>query len=144
MWAQREITLDPLPRGYHLITREVLAAMPQIAQLSMGLLHLFVRHTSASLTLNENASPDVRRDFGAYFDHAVPEDAPYWTHTLEGADDMPAHVKASLLGSSLSLPIAGGRLALGTWQGVYLCEHRDRGGPRSLLATAWGETGNYS
>ena len=142
MWAQREIRLDPLPRGYHVITREVLAAMPQIAQLSVGLLHLFVRHTSASLTLNENASPDVRRDFGAYFDHAVPEDAPYWTHTLEGADDMPAHVKASLLGSSLSLPIAGRRVALGTWQGIYLCEHRDRGGPRSLLATAWGETGS--
>ena len=140
MWAQREIRLDPLPRGYHLITREVLAAMPQIARLSVGLLHLFVRHTSASLTLNENASPDVRRDFGAYFDHAVPEDAPYWTHTLEGADDMPAHVKASLLGSSLSLPIAGGRLALGTWQGIYLCEHRNAGGSRSLIATVWGET----
>ena len=139
MWAQREIRLDPLPRGYHLITREVLAATPQIAQLSVGLLHLFVRHTSASLTLNENASPDVRRDFGAYFDHAVPEDAPYWTHTLEGADDMPAHVKASLLGSSLSLPIAGGRLALGTWQGIYLCEHRNAGGSRSLIATVWGE-----
>jgi secondary thiamine-phosphate synthase enzyme len=140
MWAQREIRLDPLPRGYHVITREVLAAMPQIAQLSVGLLHLFVRHTSASLTLNENASPDVRRDFGAYFDHAVPEDAPYWTHTLEGADDMPAHVKASLLGSSLSLPIAGGRVALGTWQGIYLCEHRNAGGSRSLIATVWGET----
>jgi secondary thiamine-phosphate synthase enzyme len=139
MWAQREIRLDPLPRGYHLITREVLAAMPQIAQLNVGLLHLFLRHTSASLTLNENASPDVRHDFGAYFDHAVPEDAPYWTHTLEGADDMPAHIKASLLGSSLSLPIAGGRLALGTWQGIYLCEHRNAGGSRSLIATVWGE-----
>jgi secondary thiamine-phosphate synthase enzyme len=139
MWAQCEIRLDPLPRGYHLITREVLAAMPPVAQLSVGLLHLFVRHTSASLTLNENASPDVRRDFGAYFDDAVPEDAPYWTHTLEGADDMPAHVKASLLGSSLSLPIAGGRLALGTWQGIYLCEHRNAGGSRSLVATVWGE-----
>ena len=139
MWAQREIRLEPLPRGYHLITREVLAAMPQIAQLRVGLLHLFLRHTSASLTLNENASPDVRRDFGAYFDHAVPEDAAYWTHTLEGADDMPAHIKASLLGSSLSLPVAGGRLALGTWQGIYLCEHRNAGGSRSLVATVWGE-----
>jgi secondary thiamine-phosphate synthase enzyme len=139
MWAQREIRLDPLPRGYHLITREVLAAMPQIAQLSVGLLHLFLRHTSASLTLNENASPDVRRDFGSYFDNAVPEHAPYWTHTLEGGDDMPAHIKASLLGSSLSLPIAGGRLALGTWQGIYLCEHRDAGGARRLIATAHGE-----
>lgn len=142
MWAQREISLQPLPRGFHLITREVLAALPELAGVRMGLLHLFLRHTSASLTLNENASPDVRRDFAAFFDRAVPEDAPYWTHTLEGPDDMPAHIKASLLGPSLTLPIAGRRLALGTWQGIYLCEHRDRGGPRSLLATVWGETGD--
>jgi secondary thiamine-phosphate synthase enzyme len=140
MWAQREIRLDPLPRGYHLITREVLAAMPQISQLSVGLLHVFLRHTSASLMLNENASPDVRRDFDAYFDHAVPEDASYWTHTLEGPDDMPAHIKSSLLGASLSMPIAGGRLALGPWPGLYLCEHRNAGGSRSLIATVWGET----
>jgi secondary thiamine-phosphate synthase enzyme len=139
MWAQREIRLAALPRGYHLITREVLAALPELAAVRVGLLHLFLRHTSASLTLNENASPDVRRDFAAFFDHAVPEDADYWTHTLEGPDDMPAHIKASLLGPSLSLPIAGGRVALGTWQGVYLCEHRDHGGPRSLLATLWGQ-----
>jgi secondary thiamine-phosphate synthase enzyme len=139
VWAQREIRLAPLPRGFHLITREVLAALPELSDVSVGLLHLFLRHTSASLTLNENASPDVRRDFAAFFDRAVPEDADYWTHTLEGADDMPAHIKASLLGSSLSLPIAGGRLALGTWQGIYLCEHRNHGGPRSLLATLWGE-----
>jgi secondary thiamine-phosphate synthase enzyme len=139
VWTQREIVLDPLPRGYHLITREVLAALPELADVRVGLLHLFLRHTSASLTLNENASPDVRRDFAAFFDRAVPEDADYWTHTLEGPDDMPAHIKASLLGSSLSLPIAGGRLALGTWQGIYLCEHRNHGGPRSLLATLWGE-----
>jgi secondary thiamine-phosphate synthase enzyme len=141
MWAQAEIRLEPMPRGFHLITREVLAAMPQVGQASVGLLHLFLRHTSASLTLNENASPDVRRDFSAYFDRAVPEDAPYWTHTLEGPDDMPAHIKASLLGPSLTIPLAGGRLALGTWQGIYLCEHRDAGGPRSLLATLWGESG---
>ncbi len=140
MWAQRAIRLDPRPRGYHLITREVLAAVPQIAEVSVGLLHLFLRHTSASLTLNENASPDVRRDFAAYFDRLVPEGAPFWTHTLEGADDMPAHVKASLLGPSLSVPIADGRLGLGTWQGVYLCEHRDAAGPRSLIATVWGES----
>jgi secondary thiamine-phosphate synthase enzyme len=140
VWAQREIRLAALPRGFHLITREVLAALPELAQLEVGLLHLFLRHTSASLTLNENASPDVRHDFAAYFDRAVPEDAAYWTHTLEGPDDMPAHIKASLLGPSLSLPIAGGRLALGTWQGIYLCEHRNHGGRRSLLATAWGET----
>jgi secondary thiamine-phosphate synthase enzyme len=142
VWAQREISLQPLPRGFHLITREVLAALPELANVRVGLLHLFLRHTSASLTLNENASPDVRRDFAAYFDRAVPEDAACWTHTLEGPDDMPAHIKASLLGPSLSLPIAGGRLALGTWQGVYLCEHRDRGGARSLLATVWGEAGD--
>jgi secondary thiamine-phosphate synthase enzyme len=139
MWAQREIRLAELPRGFHLITREVLAALPELGEVRVGLLHLFLRHTSASLTLNENASPDVRRDFAAFFDRAVPEDADYWTHTLEGPDDMPAHIKASLLGPSLSLPIAGGRVALGTWQGIYLCEHRDHGGPRSLLATLWGE-----
>jgi secondary thiamine-phosphate synthase enzyme len=140
MWAQQEIQLEPRPRGFHLITREVLVAVPQIAQVKVGLLHLFLRHTSASLTLNENASPEVRRDFAAYFDEAVPESAPYWTHTLEGPDDMPAHIKSSLLGASLSIPIAGGRPALGTWQGVYLCEHRDAGGSRSLIATLSGET----
>jgi secondary thiamine-phosphate synthase enzyme len=140
MWTQGQIRLDPLPRGYHLITREVLKAVPQIEDLAIGILHLFLRHTSASLTLNENASPDVRRDFASYFDRAVPEDAPYWTHTFEGPDDMPAHIKASLLGPSLSIPVAGGRLALGTWQGIYLCEHRDAGGPRSLVATLWGES----
>ena len=139
MWLQREITLDPRPRGFHLITREVVGALPELRELRAGLLHLFIRHTSASLTLNENASPDVRRDFESWFDEAVPERAPYWTHTLEGPDDMPAHVKASLLGPSLSLPVSAGRLALGTWQGIYLCEHRDRGGPRSLLATVHGE-----
>jgi secondary thiamine-phosphate synthase enzyme len=138
MWAQGEIRLDPYPRGFHLITREVLAAVPRIAEVEVGLLHLFIRHTSASLTLNENASPDVRADFESFFNNAVPEDAPYWTHTLEGADDMPAHVKSSLLGPSLSIPVAGGRLALGTWQGIYLCEHRDHGGPRSLVATLTG------
>ena len=141
MWTQRELRLDPLPRGFHLITREVLAALPEIAQLRVGLLHLLIRHTSASLTLNENASPDVRRDFESFFDATVAEDAPYWTHTLEGADDMPAHIKASLLGPSLSIPVSGGRLALGTWQGIYLCEHRDHGGPRSLVATLWGDDG---
>jgi len=103
-----------------------------------GLLTIFCRHTSASLTLNENASPDVRSDFESYFNSAVPEDAPYWTHTLEGADDMPAHIKSALLGSTLALPVADGRLALGTWQGIYLCEHRNQGGPRSIMATAWG------
>jgi secondary thiamine-phosphate synthase enzyme len=141
MWLQREITLEPQPRGFHLVTREVLSALPELRELQIGLLHLLIRHTSASLALNENASPEVRRDFETWFNQAVPEDARYWTHTLEGADDMPAHIKASLLGPSLTLPINHGRLALGTWQGIYLCEHRDRGGSRSLVATAWGDGG---
>jgi secondary thiamine-phosphate synthase enzyme len=139
MWIQRELTLPPHPRGFHLITRPVLEALPELGQLRAGLLHVFIRHTSASLTLNENASPDVREDFEAYFDETVPEDARYWTHTIEGPDDMPAHIKASLLGPSLSIPVASGRLATGTWQGIYLCEHRDRGGPRSLVLTLSGE-----
>jgi secondary thiamine-phosphate synthase enzyme len=140
MWLQREITLDPRPRGFHLVTREVASAlMPELRDVHAGLLHVFIRHTSASLTLNENASPDVRADFEAYFDDAVREDAPYWTHTTEGPDDMPAHIKASLLGPSLSIPVADGRLALGTWQGIYLCEHRNRGGARNLLLTLHGE-----
>jgi secondary thiamine-phosphate synthase enzyme len=139
VWLQREITLRPRPRGFHLITRDVLEALPELQRLRAGLLHVFIRHTSASLTLNENASPDVRDDFESYFNEAVPEDASYWTHTIEGADDMPAHIKASLLGPSLSLPIRNGRLALGTWQGIYLCEHRDRGGARTLVATLNGE-----
>jgi secondary thiamine-phosphate synthase enzyme len=140
MWVQREITLRPRPRGFHLVTGEVESAVPELRELRVGLAHLFIRHTSASLTLNENASPDVRDDFESWFDDAVPEDAPYWTHTIEGPDDMPAHIKASLLGPSLSLPVAGGRFALGTWQGVYLCEHRERGGPRSLVVTLFGES----
>jgi secondary thiamine-phosphate synthase enzyme len=140
MWAQREITLRARPRGFHLVTSEVVEALPELREIEVGLCHLFIRHTSASLTLNENASPEVRRDFATWFDRAVPEDLPDWTHTLEGADDMPAHIKASLLGPSLSLPVTRGRLALGTWQGIYLCEHRDRGGERSLLATLQGQS----
>jgi secondary thiamine-phosphate synthase enzyme len=139
MWVQREIRLRPRPRGFPLVTREVLEGIPGLGDVNVGLLHVFIRHTSASLTLNENASPDVRDDFEAYFNSVVPEDAAYWTHTVEGPDDMPAHIKASVLGPSLSLPVAGGRLALGTWQGIYLCEHRDHGGPRSLVATLSGE-----
>jgi secondary thiamine-phosphate synthase enzyme len=139
VWIQREITLEPRPRGFHLVTREVLDALPELRELRIGLAHLLLQHTSASLTLNENASPDVRRDFESWFDDAVPEGAPFWTHTLEGSDDMPAHIKASVLGPSLSLPIRDGRLALGTWQGIYLCEHRDRGGARTLVATVQGE-----
>jgi secondary thiamine-phosphate synthase enzyme len=140
MWLQRELRLRPRPRGFHLVTDEVLDALPELRSLRVGLCHLFIRHTSASLTLNENASPDVRRDFETWFNEAVPERFGGWTHTLEGPDDMPAHVKASLLGPSLSLPVGDGRLALGTWQGVYLCEHRDHGGARTLVATLWGES----
>jgi secondary thiamine-phosphate synthase enzyme len=138
LWIQRDLELRPRPRGFHLVTDEVLAALPELGDLRVGLLHLFIRHTSAGLTLNENASPDVRRDFETWMNAAVPEDFA-WTHTLEGDDDMPAHVKASLMGPSLSLPVRDGRLALGTWQGIYLCEARDRGGPRRLVATLWGE-----
>ena len=138
-WVQREVRLDPRPRGFHLVTREVSGGLPELRDVEVGLLHLFIRHTSAALSLNENASPDVRRDFDTWFDRAVPEGAPFWTHTQEGPDDMPAHIKAALLGPSLTLPVAHGRLALGTWQGIYLCEHRDRGGPRSLLVTLCGE-----
>jgi secondary thiamine-phosphate synthase enzyme len=138
MWLQRQFQLAPRPRGFHLVTREVLEALPELSALEVGMLHLLIQHTSASLALNENASPDVRRDFETWFNEAVPERARYWTHTLEGADDMPAHIKAALLGPSLTLPIAGGRLALGTWQGIYLGEHRNHGGSRSLVATAWG------
>jgi secondary thiamine-phosphate synthase enzyme len=143
MWVQKEIRLEPRPRGFHLITRDVLGALPELQEIQVGLLHLLILHTSASLALNENASPDVRHDFERWFDVAVPEDASYWTHTLEGPEDMPAHVKAALLGPSLTLPVSQGRLALGTWQGIYLCEHRNRGGGRSLVATAWGETGQH-
>jgi secondary thiamine-phosphate synthase enzyme len=138
MWFQQEITLRPRPRGFHLVTDEIVSALPELREVRVGLAHLFIRHTSASLTLNENASPDVRDDFEAHFDAAVPEDAPYWTHTIEGPDDMPAHIKASLLGPSLTVPVSDGRLALGTWQGVYLCEHRNRGGARSLVVTVVG------
>ena len=139
MWKQNEIQLETLPRGFHLITHQVVTALPEMGDMSVGLLHLLIQHTSASLTLNENASPDVRRDFETWFSRAVPEGADFWTHTLEGDDDMPAHIKAALLGPSLTLPVREGRLVLGTWQGIYLCEHRDSPGPRTLFATLWGE-----
>jgi secondary thiamine-phosphate synthase enzyme len=142
MWAQHEIVLRPRPRGFHLVTREIVEQLPTLLELEVGLAHVFIRHTSASLTINENASPDVRRDFEAWFNEAVPERAPYWTHTLEGDDDMPAHLKAALLGPALTIPISRGRLALGTWQGIYLCEHRDAGGPRSLIVTLVGRAGS--
>ena len=139
MWIQREITLRARPRGFHLVTDEVIDGVPELSQVGVGLVTVFIQHTSAGLTLNENASPDVRRDFAAWFDRAVPDGADYFSHTLEGPEDMPAHVKASLLGSSVTIPVADGRLALGTWQGIYLCEHRNDGGPRRLIVTAQGE-----
>lgn len=136
-WVQKEIRLEPKPRGFHLVTREVLAQFPELKALRVGMLHIFIMHTSASLTLNENADPRVRSDFELYFDAAVPESIPF-EHADEGPDDMPAHLKASLLGSSLSIPVTGGRLDLGTWQGIYLCEHRNQAGPRTLVLTATG------
>jgi secondary thiamine-phosphate synthase enzyme len=139
LWIQRQIDLRPRPRGFHLVTSEVVEAVPELSRLAVGVALVFIQHTSASLTLNENASPDVRRDFAAWFDRAVPDGAPYFAHTLEGPDDMPAHIKSALTGSSLTIPVAGGRLALGTWQGIYLCEHRDGGGSRRLVVTAFGE-----
>ena len=138
MWLQRELRLAPRRRGFHLVTREVLDGLPELDSVGVGLLHVLIAHTSASLAVNENASPDVRRDLESWFNHEVSEQAP-WTHTDEGPDDMPAHVKAILIGPSVTLPIAGGRLRLGTWQGIYLCEHRDHGGPRTLVATIHGE-----
>ena len=137
--VQRTITLTPRPRGFHLITREIVDNLPELRTVRVGLAHFFLLHTSASLTLNENASPDVRRDFERHFNEMIPENAPYFEHTLEGSDDMPAHLKASVLGSGLLVPVRDGRLLLGTWQGIYLCEHRNHGGARSLVVTAWGE-----
>jgi secondary thiamine-phosphate synthase enzyme len=139
MWVQRALRLEARSRGVHLVTGEVLGALPELGAIAVGMLNVFIRHTSASLALNENASPDVRRDLDAWLDDAVREDAPYWTHVHEGPDDMPAHVKSILVGPSLMIPVAGGRPALGTWQGIYLLEHRDNGGARELVLTAWGE-----
>jgi len=139
-WTQREIQLSPRPRGFHLVTAEIEDGVPEIGEYEIGMAHLFIRHTSASLTLNENASPDVRGDFERHFNEMVPEGQRYYRHTFEGSDDMPAHLKASLLGSGLTLPIRAGRLALGTWQGIYLGEHRNAGGSRRVLVTVWGES----
>jgi secondary thiamine-phosphate synthase enzyme len=138
-WTQRTIDLPPMRRGCHLITDRVLRSLPEIATLQVGLLHVFIQHTSASLTLNENADPDVRVDLETSLNSLVPEDLPF-EHTLEGRDDMPAHAKASLLGSSVTIPVRNGRPALGTWQGIYLCEHRNHGGRRRLVVTLHGQT----
>jgi secondary thiamine-phosphate synthase enzyme len=139
VWIQRLIELPARPRGFHLVTSEIVDAVPELGSLSTGIATLFMQHTSASLTLNENASPDVRRDFSEWFDRAVPDGADYFAHTLEGPDDMPAHIKASLTGSSLTIPISDGSLALGTWQGIYLAEHRNNAGSRRVVFTAFGE-----
>ena len=139
MWIQKTISLSPHPRGFHLITNEIVENVPEMSQIKTGLLHLFIKHTSAPLTINEDADPTVRTDFESHFNHLVPENQPYYKHTFEGPDDMPAHLKASLLGSSVSIPITKGKLALGTWQGIYLCEHRNHGGNRTLVATIQGK-----
>jgi secondary thiamine-phosphate synthase enzyme len=139
LWTQTTITLPALPAGFHLVTEHIVSNVTSLAQCEIGLLHLFVQHTSASLAINENADPDVRADLQRHFEELVPRHAPYYRHTLEGDDDMPAHIKSVLTGTELTIPVRAGRLALGTWQGVYLCEHRDRGGSRRVLATLHGQ-----
>lgn len=136
---QKEIVLTAKARGFHLVTSEVLSQVPELRSFSAGIFHLFIQHSSASLTLNENADPDVRRDMESYFNRSVPENASYFEHTTEGSDDMPAHIKNVILGSSISVPVTDGDLNLGTWQGIYLCEHRNHGGRRHLIVTIMGE-----
>ena len=138
-WVQKEIRLQPRARGFHLITAEIERELPELRTMEIGLAHIFILHTSASLTLNENADPDVRVDMESDFDRLVPENQHYFTHTIEGPDDMPAHIKSSLLGSGLILPVSKGKFRLGTWLGVYLCEHRNTGGSRRLLITLIGD-----
>ena len=140
MWIQTAITLSAKSRGFHIITDEVLSKVPKIQQIQMGLAHIFIQHTSASLTINENADPSVRRDFATHFKRMVPEDTSMYEHTLEGPDDMTSHIKSSMLGSSVSIPITDGSLNLGTWQGIYLCEHRNQGGQRKLIVTLQGQS----
>lgn len=139
MWLQKEIKLSPRKRGFHLVTDEILRQLPELRKLDIGLLNVFIKHSSASLTINENADPTVRVDFESYFNNVVPENEPYYQHTYEGSDDMPAHLKSSILGSSLNIPVTNGDLNLGIWQGIYLCEHRNHGGARSIVLTLQGE-----
>ena len=139
MWIQKEISLNPRPRGFHLITNEILQKIQEIGDISIGTMEIFIKHTSASLTINEDADPTVRDDFESHFNQIVPENAPYYKHTIEGPDDMPAHLKSSILGSSVTIPITNGGLNLGTWQGIYLCEHRNHGGRRSVVLTLTGK-----
>jgi len=139
MFTQTELTLSPKRRGFHLITDDVERALAELPRVKCGLLHVFIQHTSASLTINENADPTVRQDFESHFNVMVPENQPYYKHTVEGSDDMPAHLKASLLGTSITIPVTDGRLNMGTWQGLYLCEHRDNAGARRLVLTLQGD-----
>lgn len=135
---QKEITLNPYRRGFHLITHDIIKHLHELDKIKSGILHIFIKHTSASLTLNENADPTVRVDFESHFNKMVPENMPYYKHDYEGSDDMPAHLKSSILGSSITIPVTNGRINVGTWQGIYLCEHRDHGGSRKLVLTAYG------
>lgn len=139
MWFQKEFHLKARPRGFHLVTDEILREVPQLKNFKVGMMNVLIKHSSASLTINENADPDVRHDFESYFNQAVPENEPYFLHRDEGSDDLPAHLKASILGASLNIPITNGRLNMGIWQGIYLCEHRNHGGNRSLVVTIQGE-----
>jgi secondary thiamine-phosphate synthase enzyme len=139
MWIQKEIQLKQRTRGFHIITSEILNSLSELQNINIGLMHVFIQHTSASLTINENADPTVREDFENFFNQAVPENEPYYRHLDEGSDDLPAHIKSSMLGSNVSVPVANGRLNLGTWQGIYLCEHRNHGGSRRLIVTLHGE-----
>jgi secondary thiamine-phosphate synthase enzyme len=139
MWIQKEFRLKPRSRGFHLITDEVVQQLPELANINIGLLNILIKHTSASLTINENADPTVRKDFESFFNRTVPEDQSYYLHDAEGSDDMPAHLKTSLLGASVNIPVTNGQLNLGTWQGIYLCEHRNQGGGRSSVLTLQGE-----
>ena len=139
MWFQQEIRLKARPRGFHLITDEILCHISGLSDLRVGMMNLFMKHTSAALTINENADPTVREDFESFFNRAVPEGEPYYRHIYEGSDDLPAHLKSSLLGASLNIPVTNGALNLGTWQGIYLCEHRNHGGARTVVMTLQGE-----
>ncbi|MBT5229738.1 MAG: YjbQ family protein [Methylococcales bacterium] len=140
MWIQNEVRLKAQARGFHLVTREMLEAIPEISKCSIGMLNVFIKHTSASLTINENADPTVRQDFESFFNRAVPENEPYYLHMDEGSDDLPAHLKSSILGCSLNIPVSNGHLNLGVWQGVYLCEHRNHAGGRTIVVTLNGES----
>lgn len=139
MWIQKELQLKPRSRGFHLVTNEILNQIPELHDINIGMMSIFIKHTSASLTINENADPTVREDFENFFNRSVPENEPYYKHLDEGSDDLPAHLKASILGSNLNIPVSSGRLNVGTWQGVYLCEHRNYGGSRKIVVTITGE-----